>query len=197
MNIHEDGELDLAKATAELQGVGMIHDANTRRNAIATLQTAALLDIAGSLRIVAADAMLGLQGADDSVAVSDDDEIPMTDETRDFFVEGDRVSIHPADAADDGSLEGVVKKLGMSEDTEYAIVEWSDGQESRVWTALLFRILEAPATDEREHEGNTFVPTFDGNVTPDDEPEDDFEEAPSALEILEKKQKAAKKKGKK
>lgn len=141
MDIYQEGELDIAKATAELQTVPGMHNEGNRKTTLAILQTAALIDIAASLRVVAEDAALGLLGGGDTL-VDEPEEEPMTDETRDFFVVGDHVIPADPELVDPGTLEGTITALGMSEGAAVATVDWNDdaGTRSKIWTSALIRV---------------------------------------------------------
>lgn len=98
MNIHEDGaaEIDLDELAADLESARLIHNDNVRRGTVARVQAAALLDIAMSLRILAAEAGAAM-GVDISsefdYAPAEPDYGEVDDTTRDFLVVGDLVTV--------------------------------------------------------------------------------------------------------
>lgn len=61
MNLYDsNGELDLDAATLELAGNGQVSNEGLRRESVARLSAAALLDIAGSLRVLALESALAM-----------------------------------------------------------------------------------------------------------------------------------------
>lgn len=136
MNIYEkdgtEGVVNIRRARDELAGVSLIHDAAIRRQNIAEISAAALLDIAASLRVVAADARLGL---DDYAAAVVTAAEPEAEEAPVFFDVGDCVYIDG-----DEMTSGHIRGFGVSEGTQYADVRWDDGTISKVWTKILKRV---------------------------------------------------------
>lgn len=207
MNIYEDdgtrGVLDFAKAKHELEGISSITNAESRRAALSELTTAALLDIAYSLRSVGAEASLALLGS--GVLTSTEPEPDEPTDDRDFLVVGDLV--HRRDDTEPGE----VVKVGVTEGETFADVAFANGSEGRYFQRDLVR-LRGDNVDPEFVE--TIVESVGEAATTDDAPadaaegyaddlDDDFEgdtftAAESALDTLranEAARKAAKKKG--
>ena len=174
--------IDLEALHAELAQVGAMHNDVLRREAIAKIQAVALLDIAGSLRVLAGEASLAMFGSGafgdvEDLAVDEADERP----EREFLLVGDLVKRR----GDDDSLVGVVTGVGITEGEPYADVSLgADGMDGRAWQRDLERVpgVESdPLADEES-----------------DEEGDDFTPPATALDALrEAEKKPAKKKGKK
>jgi hypothetical protein len=138
MNIYEgegvDAIVDLRAATAELKGSASVTNDTVKRQIVAEIQTAALLDIALSLRVVAAEARAAMpEFVAEYVAEYAEPE-------RDFLVEGDLVAV---DGYDDPAE---VVKLGVSEGTVWAEVVFASGADARVWGSTVHRLIG----DERD-----------------------------------------------
>lgn len=208
MDLHTDGRLDIDAAEHELKASSTITHDPTRRAVVATLQTAALLDIARSLRVVAADAELGIMSSglvsgppeseDDtpterptSVAELEAAGLPIDD----FLIIGDVVSLELEEGE---TARGEVVKLSMSEGDVVAHVDFGDGEPAKVWARTLTRLVgdERPGEDARaevvigELDKGGIVSGIDPelvklNAEADDEPDfdDDFTPA-SALDAL-------------
>lgn len=225
MNIYEpegtDAIVDLRAAAAELKAVGSITSESARRHAVAEINTAALLDIALSLRVVAAEARAAMSSPF-TETIDDAGAEPEAD--RDFFIEGDLV------VADGMDEPGEIRSFGQSEGAFYADVLFAGGAESRVWLSNLTRLvgderdddamqeaaersIEAVAAESEREVGPDGEPVGDPERE-DDEPErtdlvDDIDAdfdgdrppaAATALDVLkanEAERKAAKKAGKK
>lgn len=140
MNIYEpEGTAaiaDLRAAAAELRAAGSITSESARRAAIAEIQTAALLDIALSLRVVAAEARAAMPSPFTETAEPE----PADDRDRDFLIEGDLVAV---DGLDDPAE---VFGFGQSEGAIYAKIRLVDGTETRAWLDALTRLVG----DERD-----------------------------------------------
>lgn len=207
MNIYTDDStqviLDFAKAKYELEGVSSITNAESRRAALSELTTAALLDIAYSLRPVGAEASLALLGPGVLTGPEPEPDKPADD--RDFLLVGDLV--HRVDDTEPGE----VVKVGFTEGETFADVAFANGSEGRYFQRDLVR-LRGDNVDPEFVE--TTVESVGEAATTDDEPadpadgyaddlDDDFEgdnftAAESALDTLranEAARKAAKKKG--
>jgi len=148
MNIYEpegvDAIVDLRKAAAELRGVSSVTSDVVRRQIIAEISTAALLDIALSLRVVAAEARAAMPSpfmdAEPEAAPTEDDR------DRDFLIVGDLV------AADGMDEPGEVRGFGQSEGAMYADVIFAGGAESRVWLSNLTRLVGDERDDDAMQE---------------------------------------------
>lgn len=216
MNIYEtdaSGALgvDLHRAATELRSVGAMSE-GLRRAAVAEIQTAALLDIAGSLRVLAAEAAAAMPD-DNGVERPDEIDDPKPEE-RDFLIVGDLV------LADGYDEPGEVTRLGVSEGATWAEITLASGAIiGRVWAENLTRLVGDEAVAIVERNGETIgdgvtiatLPVTEADeaeaaaiVAADhvDEIDDDFDgdehgEAKSALDVLranEAERKAAKKK---
>jgi hypothetical protein len=119
---------------------------DAHRRAVARISTAALIDIAASLRILAAEVVFSgvLDDADTEPTV----DAPIAEETRDFFVEGDTVRV-----IGDDTEPGEVVGLGFDQGEAYANVEFAGGQE-RYYVRNLERVVTERFT-EADGSGNT------------------------------------------
>jgi hypothetical protein len=177
--------IDLDALAADLRGAGAIHNDAVRRSEISRISAAALVDIAGSLRVLAAEASLAMLGVD-TLAIDDDEaEDPVDDATRDFFVVGDRVRLR-----DDRGTTGTIVALGTSEGSVIADVirdELDNGPDvMRYFGEYLERIVRAESVEAGDP------------IDESDDPEDDFTPPANALDALrDLEKKPAKKKGKK
>lgn len=172
---------DLERAADELRQIGAMSSESARREAIAKISTSALLDIAASLRVIAAEAELAMIGPVDFSEAAPDELDGISDHDRDFLVVGDRV------APDDTAELGTVTKLGTSEDELFADVELdNEGGIARYFVSHLTRVIDEPKGESDAGEG-------DGS----DDVEDDFTPPASALDALREVEKKAAKKGKK
>lgn len=191
-------EYDPERAKAELRRVDGMTSESAKRLAVAVISAATFIDIAESLRIIAREAELAMDGAF-LADVSDD--VPGAEPVS--FEIGDRVTIGEGDAV------FKILDFGVDQDTPYAKI--SDGEgEFRVWVeslshadAALPNVNEAiePVEDgeykptEAElaaHEAEKYG-AIDQSAEADDEdgPEADF---PDPLEALKKHTKKGKKK---
>lgn len=207
MNIYTDdgtqGVLDFAKAKHELEGVSSITNAESRRAALSELTTAALLDIAYSLRSVGAEASLALLGS--GVLTSTELEADEPTDDRDFLVVGDLV--HRRDDTEPGE----VVKVGVTEGETFADVAFANGSEGRYFQRDLVRLrgdnVDPEFVETIVESVGEAATTDDGTADPADgyadDLDDDFEgdsftAAESALDTLranEAARKAGKKKG--
>lgn len=214
MNIYEsegtDAIVDLRAAAHELRASSTItHDA-TRRAAIAEIQTAALLDIALSLRVVAADARQGIADAFADLGV---EEAPEPAGPRTPIV-GDVVARAGANGFPTGPALGHLIDVVVSEGAYVGVVQTpNDDVIVRTWLEEL-AVLEGDEGDEPDPHAEVIVEAGrvaemagvshiadepDGYEIPEEadepEPEDDFEsERPAtALDALKADEKAAKK----
>lgn len=173
--------IDLEALHAELAQVGAMHNDVLRREAIAKIQAVALLDIAGSLRVLAGEASLAMFG---SGAFGDDGETEPDNTPGDLFVEGDRVRLR-----DESGSTGTIVSLGVSEGDVYADVELDDTEDDDEVRRYFVEYLERIVGDESDD-------TEDDDES--DDREDDFTAPASALDALrDLEKKPAKKKGKK
>ena len=175
--------IDLEALHAELAQVGAMHNDVLRREAIAKIQAVALLDIAGSLRVLAAEASLamlgsGVFGDPEDLAI---DEAAATAHERDFLVVGDRVRL-----GDELGTTGTVVNLTSSEGVGVADVKLDDpanGPEvMRYFREHLERIVEPESSVDDDE---------------DDDESDGFTPPATALDALREAEKSGKKKGKK
>lgn len=143
MNIYEENEttgttIDLDVATSELKTTSLIQNDGVRRARMAEISAAALLDIAGSLRVLAGEAAAAMLPTATVEYFTPGGE---SDGPRDFLLEGDLV--HKID--DDAP--GEVVALGFDGDGElYADVEFGAGP-VRLYASSLVRLVGDEARD--------------------------------------------------
>ena len=213
MNIYEpegtDAIVDLRAAAAELKAVGSITSESARRHAVAEIGAAALLDIALSLRVVAAEARAAMPSPFTETtgdAGAEPGAEPEAEADRDFFIKGDLV------VADGMDEPGEIRGFGQSEGAFYADVLFAGGAESRVWLSNLTRLVGDWRDDDAMQEAaersiEAIAAESEREVGPDGEPDIDADfdgdhrpAAATALDVLkanEAERKAAKKSGKK
>lgn len=217
MNIYEDegstGIVDLRAAAHELKlSAGVTNDA-TRRALVAEIQTAAMLDIAASLRILADESRFAMGATFRGELIGSDDEAESEELPRDFLVVGDLVAVSGYD--DPAEVRG----LGFSEGALWADVLFATGADARVWASGVTRLVGDEADDESMKAAveETIAEIAALNAEADGEPDlsetregiealvddidDDFDgdrhpEAATALDVL-KANEAARKAGKK
>lgn len=213
MNIYKDDDdgaatVDLDAATTELKATSLIQNDGVRRARMAEISAAALLDIALSLRVVAAEARAAMPELGTIEYVEGDDEPA----EHDFLVVGDRVAV---DGLDDPAQ---VVGFGQSEGAIYAKIRLVDGAEARAWLDTLTRLRGDERDDDTLQDASEAVPAAAPDVEPAadlldeidpvdlvDDIDADFGDeshpaAESAVDVLranEAARKAAKKKGKK
>lgn len=217
MNIYEEpitqGVIDIAKTRDELKKTGAMTSPNERRLAIAEISAATMLDIAASLRVVAAEASYAMPSPADMLDEAVGNQGSAPDAVPDFFVEGDRVIAK----VEGGTVTATIASLGVTEGAIYAelIFDETEDQPSskgRAWVEYLERVVETPdETDPTPHaddpaeDDESVQAIADAAGLVDDDIDSDFEgdthtAAANALETLkanETARKAAKKKGKK
>lgn len=134
VSYNTEGDLDLVATTDELRKSGSITDAKLYDKTVRTIQTAALLDIAGSLRVLAHESALAIGGAFDLDTPEPADEPGETlpDVRPEDAPAGSRVRyISAPDLL--GTLTG---ENGVSEGAAWVAVDWDrhDGDvTSRGW----------------------------------------------------------------
>lgn len=197
VNIYESNALgrvvDLDAAASELKGSATITNDNVRRQCVAEISAAALLDIAGSLRAIADEARAAMPEPFELVGepIEGGDTPERGD---DFLVVGDRVRI-------DGFGDiGVCEKFGASEGSAFAEVRYSDDALVKTWIENLVRVHD----DEHEHDDDEHErgdeehePPVGGDglaILEDRDELDDFT-PPSALDLLKATEAKPKKKG--
>lgn len=135
MNIYDDnGELDFDAAARELDATKHITDnaGLKQRQRIATIQTAALLDIGMSLRILAAEAGAAMGLGEPTVEAEPE---PVDEIARDFLVVGDLV--HLIGSTDPGE----VVKLGSDGGDPWAEVDFATAKGVRYYWRNLERLV--------------------------------------------------------
>ena len=143
MNIYEENEttgttIDLDVATSELKATSYIQNDEVRRERMAEISAAALLDIALSLRVLAGEAAAAMLPVASVEYSTPDDE---SDGPRDFLLEGDLV--HKIDDDEPGE----VVALGFDGDGAlYADVEFGAGP-VRLYASSLVRLVGDEARD--------------------------------------------------
>lgn len=153
------------------------------RNDLVRLTTAhALVDIAESLSTMSLESLLAMQSA--GVLERQPDEgvdggpertgEPDPDDPETWPLDIDDQVMLKAALAEVPTLEngqpaegaevsvGVITALGVTEGTDYALVEWPDGTSNKVWLADLVRVLDAIVTPAGESEVD---------IEPDTEPD--------------------------
>lgn len=150
MNIYEENEttgttINLDVATSELKATSLIQNDGVRRARMAEISAAALLDIAGSLRVLANEAATAmLPAATVEYFAGEVEPFTTGDETdgpRDFLLEGDLV--HKIDDDEPGE----VVALGFDGDGAlYADVEFGAGP-VRLYASSLVRLVGDEARD--------------------------------------------------
>lgn len=144
MNIYREMEegataIDLDVATSELKATSLIQNDEVRRQRMAEISAAALLDIAGSLRVLANEAAAAMLPAASVEPFTPGDE--ESDGPRDFLLEGDLV--HKIDDDEPGE----VVALGLDGDGAlYADVEFGAGP-VRLYASSLVRLFGDEARD--------------------------------------------------
>lgn len=191
VNIYESNALgrvvDLDAAASELKGSATITNDNVRRQCVAEISAAALLDIAGSLRAIADEARAAMPEPFELVGepIEDGDELERGD---DFFVVGDRVRI-------DGLGDiGVCEKFGASEGSAFAEVRYSDDALVKTWVENLVRVRD-DAAEVILADGSAPAVGGDGLAILEDRDELDDFTPPSALDLLKATEAKPKKKG--
>tara|TARA_R100000664_G_scaffold33433_1_gene50534 strand:+ start:764 stop:1378 length:615 start_codon:yes stop_codon:yes gene_type:complete len=203
MDIYEKDDeahvvIDIDRARDELRRSAGIHNRDDRRAAVAEVTAAALLDIALSLRPLAAEAYAAMHGAH---FVQGTVEEGPSDEERDFLVVGDLVHV-------EGDTEpGEVVKLGVDQAEVYADVHFASGADKRYWQRELVRLRGDKVEDDEGGESGDEPIDYGRPVHAEevDDIDSDFDSdahpaAESALDVLkanEAARKAAKKKGSK
>lgn len=181
----EDPGVDLAALRAELASSGGIHNDTLRRESVARVSAAALLDIAFSLRTLAAEASLAMLGSGAFVDAVDEEDV-VDEDGRGVLLVGDIVR-----CLDEDEAVRVVTGVGVTEGDLYADVAL-DGDASnarRAWQRDLERVPGASVAVASR-------PDLDEDNDEDDD--DDFTAPASALDALrDLEKKPAKKKGKK
>lgn len=131
----EEGGLDYDAARESLKTNRLVTNEKAARARVAEITAAALLDIAGSLNVLAIEATLAMPEI-----LTDEEAQAESDETRDFLVIGDLV--HVADDTEPGE----VTKLGFDQGEAFADVAFANGHADRYYVRNLVRIVgdEAP-----------------------------------------------------
>lgn len=197
MNIYEAAgapPLDIAAAVDELRKAEAITDRNTRRDTLAILQTAAMLDIASSLRVLADESRLAMGEA---VAPEPEPDDELDD---DALGVGDLVAV---DGLDDPAE---IIAFGETEGSAYAVIRLVDGTETRAWLDVLTRLRGDERDDDAMQEASEAETPEDVaaklaelNRDADGEPdlEDDDFTPPAEVDPLEVLKAKSKKKGSK
>lgn len=177
-----DGVIDIGKVKHELESAFTIAHEPTRRSVLQQLNVAILLDIASSLRPLAAEALAAMP--EPSAAVVEPESGPVAD----MFVEGDFVV---ADGMDEA---GRILRFGYSEGAAYADLQLTSGVEVRTWVDRLIRVVDGVEERHAEPVADDDVDGLDAEPNAEsDDVEDDFMENP--LDAL--REKATKKATKK
>jgi hypothetical protein len=205
MDIHnEDGGLDFEKAVRELKSAnGMNNPEQGRRNVVA-IQTAALIDIADSLRTLALEAGLAMAHRGDlNLGTHELDEGIQEDRTsiESFAVlgapKGARVTIDQGDRITAGTLTG---EVGVDQGAAWAevIIDGADVA-ARVWADRITSVTAPTPSGESMPSDDREPPSFEPPaVSEADDLDADFDgdehpEADDALAALKAREKAARK----
>lgn len=138
MNTHHDGasnRADLDAVKRELAASGAIASESVRKTVLSVASTTVLIDIAESLRIIAAEAELAMAGETSPVAPESEPEL-----AEEVISEGDIVHVSGIDEI------GEVLRFGVDQDTPWAEVRLDapdDGSEPRTvraWIEKLTRL---------------------------------------------------------
>lgn len=183
MNDQRKAEIDLEAMLADLGKSRAIQNETNRRDEVEHLKVAALIDIAGSLRIVAAEAALAMAGEYGALDTGDEPDTEADTGAGDFFVVGDRVGIE----AD--NVTGEIVRFGTSEGEQWADVAIDVNgvgvgiETRRYFTQYMTRLSDTHAANVSGAES--------------DDELDEFTAPATGLDALRGETKATKKKGKK
>lgn len=164
-----EGVIDIETAAVELKRAGGMPSESARRAYVAEITAGALLDIASSLRVLAAESAHAMvdyqQGADYNGAFADE-------EPDDLIVEGDLVAV-------EGFAEPAeVRKFRFTEGEHFADVAFADGSEGMFALSRLTR-LRGDERDDDAMQDAAGAMTLDreGEILAgaDDEPEGDID----------------------
>lgn len=184
MNIYnEDGALDYEKAADEIRGTRQVGNAQVVAKTFDTILVAALVDIAASLSTLSFEAALRMRA---SGALPDEPEEERGETEPDPNIEpplevGD-VAVYVDSEGEEH--DGIIEAIGVTEDTEYAVVAFTDGSSSRVWLSQLKRPplvepVNEPSGDGMPVDPAELVDDVDADFAGDHHPA-----AASALEAL-------------
>lgn len=125
MSFITDAGFEPAAARAALISARSVSSEAQRRQAVAEIQTAALIDIAESLSVIALEAGTAM-GIVETAPAPEPEPTP-------FFVPGDRARL-----IESPRITGEIVKIGADQGEHYALVRWDEGgAESRVWLRLI------------------------------------------------------------
>jgi hypothetical protein len=157
----EGGELDLVAATEQLANVRDLGNAQAAERFIDEVTTAALLDIAGSLRVLARKAEIDTVDAHPEY-FDDSDEYEIYDRSAALHAApaGTRVRLVTGNDPDEGPRTGILSGAsGVDQDLDWYGVHWDDediDSEKRVYATHLevFTSHETPNADEAPSPGD-------------------------------------------
>jgi hypothetical protein len=200
MDIHTDGEFDVDKAAAQVVTQARTSSPAQRAGNLDVIKTAALVDIAGSLRTLALEAALKMHR--DGELVTDEQGDDLTGQPIDV---GDRVRLRADVDQDPDRPVGTVTAISESEGTEVAMVYMSAEGTVKIWleelelvpdlgTAPTHDALDELTTDAAANNepelGGPPVPTsfddysVDGHHPPADDIDADFDEPDPRAEAI-------------
>jgi hypothetical protein len=147
MNLYTEGEFDPVLAQKELGAAAGVTSDTVARRDIARIQAAALIDIAGSLKVLSLEALLAMGQLDEPGGYDDDTEADGFDEPLDLT------------RADAGTLVRIIREPaaygvltgegGVDQGEPWVGVNWeSTGLETPLGTRVFVTELEAIPTDE-------------------------------------------------
>ena len=182
-----DATLDLERAAREVASLGQATNTATAANTLRYVTTAALIDIAASLRALAAEPV-----PEEPARHEDDEPDPNVNEVE---------PVEPLDVGDlvtpldDRDLVGIIEAIGETEGEAFAVVDWGNGDTSKVWLKHLERVTPAVVeyADGSPVEVDDYdVPVLearddDGDEWPEDEPEHEAAEKAAPKKKTKKK----------
>lgn len=160
-----EGPIDLHSAKHELAKSGTISNTDTRRAVVAEITAATLLDIAGSLRWIAAEARAAMPDPWPQTSMTAPAEI-VEPEGDVFLKVGDIVAV-------EGHSETAhIVGFGSDQGETYASLVFESGADARIWTRLL-SLLDSPdeEAEERAAEESTIETLRALNAEADGEPD--------------------------
>lgn len=193
MDIYEapgtDAIVDLRKASAELKGSSSIVNERDRARAVAEISAAAALDIAASLRVIAAEALAAMPSAFAYIEELDGGGEP--EPADDFFTEGDLVRVI------DTTAVLTILTFGSDQGEHYANVADEAGEPvGRYYLRNLERLVgDEREIDPDEWDGTDPIGVGDPTDIDADFDGDSHDVAASALDALREREKKSKKKG--
>lgn len=173
--------MDIDQMRDEVQGIARDTSAERRRDRYNAALITTLLDVAESLRVLAAESAAAMHGE----TVTQHIEMP---------TDGDAIVVGSVVYAEHIDGPGEVKAFGSTEGKDYALVDFG-GEEMKVWLDAL-HLLTGDEGDEPDPLAEVIIERDETEVVygnPEPDPEADFDVDP--LEVVKRKAAARKKKG--